>query len=112
MINEPIKVPTVSIRPGDTFSFPDYQLTQENDQPVNFSGWIFSAVWRKKEGAEKTVEITVDASDVVDGVFRLSINNDRTESMTTNGFWVLVASLGTPETVKTLLIGRTRVLYA
>lgn len=108
MINEPVTVPEVKIRPGDTIDFPEYSFYDDKDAPIDMSGWSFTASWSPRNSATTEYNIEVDDTEAGSGVLRLKIPSSISLNMNVSGLWSLVMTSGSE--VKTVLVGRTVVV--
>lgn len=87
----PASVPDVPIYAGDTVDFPPYTFQDENDDPLDVSGYSWSAQWRAYPTAKTSIELAVDDTDAATGTVRVSASSEQTSSMTGNGVWDLQA---------------------
>lgn len=97
-------VPDVPVYAGDSLTFPAYVFTSSGD-PVDLSGWVLTAQWRRNPGSSTVIELTVDASEAGVGRVLLSATPVQTRQMGTAGVFDLQGVLAGE--VKTWLRGST-----
>ena len=107
MINEPIRVPVVYTRAGDTIDFPSYTFYDGDNVPIDMSSWNFTAIWKHTESTTEPISLTVDSSQKDLGIIGISISSGSSVNIKTHGFWRLIATHGVSGAVKTIIIGKT-----
>lgn len=110
MINEPIRVPVVYTRAGDTIDFPSYTFYADENVPLDMSSWNFTATWKHTDTTTDPVALVVDESSKDLGLIVVSISSVDSVDIKTHGFWTLVATHSVSGAVKTILIGKTQVV--
>lgn len=103
----PPKVPDVLIYAGDHTIFPSYTI-KEDGVAVDLSEYVnWQAQWRKSVDSSSSVPLTVDKSQLENGIFTVSATAAQTAAMGGGGVWDIQADSPDGHT-RTFMYGATK----
>lgn len=105
MIDEPLKVPNVKVYGGDTVVFPTYTLLEADGTPVDLTGWVFTASWRRTPRSSVSIPLLVEIADPTSGLIKITASSSNTVAMGASGVWDVQGMLD--GVTRTVVYGKT-----